>query len=289
MSKRISSTPSAVGELARDFGLADAGRAGEEIGADRLLAVAQAGAGELDRRGQRRRSPCPGRRRRAPASRRDVEHLGIVLRHGLGRDPRHGRDRRLDLLDADRLLALGLGQQHLARAGLVDHVDRLVRQLAVMDVARRQLDRGLDRLVGVADLVEFLEIGLQPLHDLDRVLDRRLVDVDLLEAADQRPVLLEILAIFLIGRRADAAQRALRQRRLQQVRRIHRAAGGRAGADHRVDLVDEEDRASCGSRSPSSPASAALRNRRDSACRRAACPCRARRPSHRPALPALRS
>jgi hypothetical protein len=51
-----------------------------------------------------------------------------------------------------------------------------------------------------------LEIGLEALQDLDRVRDRRLVDVDLLEPAHQRPVLLEILAVFLVGGRADAAQ-----------------------------------------------------------------------------------
>ena len=39
------------GELAGHLGLADAGRAGEQVRADRLLAVAQAGAGQLDRRG----------------------------------------------------------------------------------------------------------------------------------------------------------------------------------------------------------------------------------------------
>jgi hypothetical protein len=69
-----------------------------------------------------------------------------------------------------------------------------------------------------------LEIGLEALQDLDRVLDRRLVDVDLLEAAHQRAVLLEVLAEFLVGGRADAAQRAAAKRRLQQVRGIHRAA-----------------------------------------------------------------
>ena len=37
--------------------------------------------------------------------------------------------------------------------------------------------------------------------------------------------------------------RARLQRRLQQVGRVHRAAGGGAGADHGVDLVDEQDRA----------------------------------------------
>ena len=143
-------------------------------------------------------------------------------------------------------LRAALGHQHLRGAGLVDHVDRLVGQLAVIDVARRQLHRRLDGVVGVAQLVELLEIGLQALQDLDGVRHRRLVDVDLLEAAHQGAVLLEILAVFLVGGRADAAQRARGERRLQQVRGIHRAARGRAGADHRVDLVDEQDRLGMG-------------------------------------------
>ena len=111
-----------------------------------------------------------------------------------------------------------------------------------MDVARRQLHRGLDRLVGVFQLVIVLEIRLQALQDRDRVLDRRLVDVDLLEPAHQRAVLLEMLAVFLVGGRAHAADGARCQRRLEQVGGIHRAAGGGAGADHGVDLVDEQDR-----------------------------------------------
>jgi hypothetical protein len=41
------------GELLGDFGLADAGRAGEQVGADRLFRFAQAGARQLDGRGQR--------------------------------------------------------------------------------------------------------------------------------------------------------------------------------------------------------------------------------------------
>ena len=215
---------------------------GEEIAADRLLRIAQAGARELDRRGQRRDRlvlPIDDAPQRLVEMR---EHFGVVLGDGLRRHARHGGDRRFDLLQSDRLLALVLGDQHLRRAGLVDHVDRLVRQLAVVDVARRQLHRRLQRVVGVADLVELLEIGLEPLHDFDRVGDRRLIDVDLLEAAHQRAVLLEILPVFLVGRRADAAQHALRQRGLQQIGGVHRAARGGAGADHRMDLVDEENR-----------------------------------------------
>ena len=170
-----------------------------------------------------------------------LQHFGVVLRHRLRRDARHRRDRGLDFFEADRLLAPVFRQQHLRGARLVDHVDRLVGQLAVMDVARRQLDRRLDGVVGVFEPVVILEVGLEALHDLDGVRDRRLGDVDLLEAANERAILLEVLAVFLVGGRADAADRAGRQRRLEQVGRIHRAAGGRAGADHRVDLVDEHD------------------------------------------------
>jgi hypothetical protein len=53
MSKRSSSTPSEDRQLLGDFGLADAGWAGEQVGADRLVGLAQAGARQLDRRRQR--------------------------------------------------------------------------------------------------------------------------------------------------------------------------------------------------------------------------------------------
>src|SRR5690606_33802298 len=113
---------------------------------------------------------------------------------------------------------------------------------AVMDVACREVDGRADRIRGVADGVMILEIGLEALEDLEGVLDRGLVHVDLLEAPGQRAVLLEMLTELLVGGRAYAAQGAGLKRRLQEVRGIHRAARRGAGADHRVDLVDEEDR-----------------------------------------------
>ncbi len=152
-------------------------------------------------------------------------------------------DDLLDVAQRHGLPPLVLGQQHARGADLVDHVDRLVRQLAVVDVLGRELDRGADRLLGVAHLVVALVIGLEPAQDLDGVLERGLVHVDLLEPAHQRAVLLEVVAELLVGGRADAAERAGGERRLQQVRRVHRAAAGRAGADHGVDLVDEQHRA----------------------------------------------
>ena len=81
---------------------------------------------------------------------------------------------------------------------------------------------------------------LQAAQDGDRVLDRRLADEDRLEAALERRVLLDVLLVLVERRRADAAQLAARERRLEHVRRVHRAFG-RARADERVQLVDEED------------------------------------------------
>jgi hypothetical protein len=68
------------------------------------------------------------------------------------------------------------------RCGLVDQVDRLVGELPLLDVAGRQLGRGLQRLVRDADAVVGLVAVAQPAQDLHGVVDRGLLDLDLLEA-----------------------------------------------------------------------------------------------------------
>ena len=143
------------------------------------------------------------------------------------------------------LLGLGIDLHPLARRRLVDQVDRLVRQEAVGDVAVGQRRRRDDRRIGDAHAVMGLVLLLQAAQDRDRVLDRRLGDEHRLEAPRQRRVLLDVLAIFVERGRADAMQFAARQRRLQQVRGVHRAVG-LAGADERVHLVDEQDDAALG-------------------------------------------
>ena len=187
-------------QLPCHFGLADTGRAREKVAADGLFRLAEAGAGQFDRR-------------RNPVDRRVLsvdhaldchiemfQHLRVVLRDRLRWNTGHGRHRTLDFLDPDRLATPRFRQQHLRSAGFVDHIDRLVGQFAIVDVAGRQLDGALDRIVGVANLVIFLEIRLQSPENFDRVGNRRLVDVDLLEPPHQRPVLLEELAVFLVCR-----------------------------------------------------------------------------------------
>ena len=77
-------------------------------------------------------------------------------------------------------------------------------------------------------------------QDLHRLLERGLLDHDRLEAALEGGVLLDVLAVLVERRGADALQLAARQRRLEDVGGVDRALGG-AGADERVQLVDEQD------------------------------------------------
>ncbi len=150
----------------------------------------------------------------------------------------------LELLDAPLdLVDLGRHRVDLdlqPRGRLVDQVDRLVGQEAVGDVALREGRRGDDRRVGDADAVVLLVAPLEPAQDRDRVVDVGLADQHRLEAPLQRRVLLDVLAVLVERGRADRAQLAAGQHRLQQVGGVDRAFGG-TGADDRVQLVEEED------------------------------------------------
>ena len=129
--------------------------------------------------------------------------------------------------------------------GLVDQVDRLVGQEAVGDVALGELRRGDQRGVLDAHAVVHLVALAQAAQDRDRVGHRRLAHQHRGEAPLERGVLLDVLAVLVERRRADRAQLAAREHRLEQVGRVDRALG-RAGADDRVQLVDEEDDAAVG-------------------------------------------
>ncbi|MNR43047.1 hypothetical protein D3C85_1616310 [compost metagenome] len=87
----------------------------------------------------------------------------------------------------------------MPRPRLVDHVDGLVRQVAIINVLGGELDRGADGLDGVAHAMVRLITALESHQDAGGVIYARLDDVDLLEAARQCPIFLEDLGIFLIG------------------------------------------------------------------------------------------
>ncbi len=82
---------------------------------------------------------------------------------------------------------------------------------------------------------------LEPAEDGDGVLDRGLADEDLLEPALERGVLLDVLAVLVERRRADEAQLAAGEHRLEHVAGIHGALAAGARPDDGVDLVDEGD------------------------------------------------
>src|SRR6267143_1351443 len=87
--------------------------------------------------------------------------------------------------------------------------------------------RGLgERLVGDDDAVVILVALAQPLQDFDRLIHRGRIDDHRLEAPLQRAVLLDVLAVLVEGRGADALQLAARQRRLQHVGRVYGSFGG---------------------------------------------------------------
>ena len=165
------------------------------------------------------------------------------LAHGLGL-VRHRRELDLELAHAPvglvELDGRGVDLHPQPRRRLVDEVDRLVGEEAVGDVAVGEHGRGDERRVADLDAVVRLVALLQPAQDRDRVGDGRLADEDRLEAPLERGVLLDVLAVLVERRRADRAQLAAREHRLQEVGRVDRALR-RARADDRVQLVDEED------------------------------------------------
>ncbi|BAS06912.1 hypothetical protein AHiyo4_03340 [Arthrobacter sp. Hiyo4] len=85
----------------------------------------------------------------------------------------------------------------------------------------------------------------QALEDLDRVRNGGLLDLDRLEAALQRSVLLDVLAVLIQGGGTDGLQFTAGQHGLQDGRGIDGTFSG-TGTHEGVDLVDEEDDVAAG-------------------------------------------
>ena len=117
--------------------------------------------------------------------------------------------------------------------------------MAVGDVPVGEVRRGDERLVGDRDPVVRLVLVADALEDLDRVGERRLVDLDRLEATLEGGVLLDVLAVLVGGGGTDGLQLTAGEHRLEDRRGVDRAFGG-TGADERVDLVDEQQDVAAG-------------------------------------------
>src|SRR5690606_35925755 len=87
--------------------------------------------------------------------------VAIIAGDRLRRDARDLGDDLLDLGLADRFLLTRFRQDALSRASLVDDINRLVRQVTVVDIPGRQLCRSGESRRGILDAVVSLEAGLQ--------------------------------------------------------------------------------------------------------------------------------
>ena len=142
--------------------------------------------------------------------------------------------------DLVEFLRAGIHFRPDARARLVEKVDRLVGEEAVLDVARREDYGAHERLVADVHVVVLLEALLDAAQYRNRVLLARRIDLHGLEAALERLVGLHVLAVLVERRRADAVKFAASEKGLEHVARVGGALG-LSRADDRVDLVDEED------------------------------------------------
>ena len=118
-------------------------------------------------------------------------------------------------------------------------------QVTVRDVAVGEVRGRDERLVGDRHPVVALVPVPEALQDLDRVRDRRLLDLDRLEPALERGVLLEVLAVLVERGGTDGLELTAGEHRLEDAGRVDRALGG-ARTDERVQLVDEQDDVAAG-------------------------------------------
>src|ERR1700728_4028922 len=167
----------------------------------------------------------------------ETRFLELVVRDGIF----HPVNDELDaLLDFGQFLGKRSLAQLYARSGFVDQVDGLVRKEAVRNVAVRVRDRKVDGVVRVGDGVELLVTVLDPEQNLDCVRLVRWRNLHGLEAALERTVLLDRLAIFARRGCADALNLSARQRGLQDVGGVERTLGG-SGSDQGMKLINKDD------------------------------------------------
>jgi hypothetical protein len=247
MSKRRSAlvAEEQLGERLCELGLSHSGGAEKEQHGPRFSTAREPRGGRADRVGDdRERSLLTDH---APPQVRLCVGEPILLNFSHRRDRNarpllhHPRDVFAPQRGGLRRVVAARRERHepARRARLIDQVPRLVGQTPVRQIPHRQLDGRVDRLVADHDVVVILEPLARGREHRARLLGRRLFDAHGLKSPRERWVLLDPLAVLLGRRRADAAEVASRQRGLEQVGRVH-AASGRAGADHRVQLVDEQ-------------------------------------------------
>ena len=104
----------------------------------------------------------------------------------------------------------------------------------------RKLGSGEQGLISDTNAVMNLISWLQSAENTDGVLRRWLINQNLLKSTLESLVLLNVLAILIVGRGTNASDLTTGQGRLEQVGGIHGTPGG-TSTDHSVHLIDEQN------------------------------------------------
>ncbi len=113
--------------------------------------------------------------------------------------------------------------------------------MAVVNIFHRQLHRRTHRFRGITHVVVRFILRLQAVDNLYRLFDRRLGDINFLEATRQSTVFLKDVAELLIGGRAHHADLAAGEQRFDQVCGINLSTRRGTRPDNGVDLVDKQN------------------------------------------------
>ena len=121
----------------------------------------------------------------------------------------------------------------------IEQVYRLIGQVSVRDIPLRERDAGHYHVVAYLYLMMLLVVALYASEQLRSLVYCGFEHRYRLEAAFERAVLFDVLAVFVEGGSADDLQLASRQRGLEHVGSVHRAFAV-ACADEIMHLVDED-------------------------------------------------
>src|SRR5437660_3365913 len=127
-----------------------------------------------------------------------------------------------------------------AGASFVNQVDGFVWKETIGNVAVGKIDGVAQRFIRVADGVEFLVALANTLNHLHGLVFIRRGNLDGLEAALERAVFLDRLAVFARRRRADALNFPARECGFQNIGGVKRTFR-RTSADERMQLIDKDD------------------------------------------------
>ena len=127
-----------------------------------------------------------------------------------------------------------------ASTSLIEDVNCLVWQEAVLDVAARKRNGSLDGSLGVVDMMVLLVAVLKTVNNRNGVVVVWLADVDRLETPLKCSVLLDMFTVLFCRSCTNDLDFSTRQRRLKDGRGVDGAFCGTCANDG-VNLVNEED------------------------------------------------